>query len=165
VSNRFVPSGKIVSTRGRYQSDNTEESATHDQTWKMPLVVLVDGDSASASEIFAAAIQENRRGVIVGRKTYGKGTVQTHFPLQSVSGTFWLTTAKFYSPTGREMAGAGVTPDIPVNMTERELEEVGPVDKDLRAGIDTIMSRRPGELVNNIPSGRQASPQRFQFSG
>ena len=142
VSNRFVPSGKIVSTRGRYQSDNTEESATHDQTWKMPLVVLVDGDSASASEIFAAAIQENRRGVIVGRKTYGKGTVQTHFPLQSVSGTFWLTTAKFYSPTGREMAGAGVTPDIPVNMTERELEEVGPVDKDLRAG-STRLYRLP----------------------
>lgn len=164
VSNRFVPSGKIVSTRGRYQSDNTVESATYDKTWKMPLVVLVDGDSASASEIFAAAIQENRRGLIIGRKTYGKGTVQTHFPLQSVSGTFWLTTAKFYSPKGREMAGAGVTPDIPVNMSERELEEVGPVDKDLRAGINTIMSRQPGELVNNI-SGRQANPQRFQFSG
>ncbi|QDV21392.1 putative CtpA-like serine protease [Gimesia panareensis] len=165
VSNRFVPSGKIVSTRGRYQSDNTVESATHDKTWKMPLVVLVDGDSASASEIFAAAIQENRRGLIIGRKTYGKGTVQTHFPLQSVPGTFWLTTAKFYSPTGREMAGAGVTPDIPVNMTDRELEEIGPVDQDLKAGINTIMSQRPGELVNNISSGRQASPQRFQFSG
>lgn len=165
VSNRFVPSGKIVSTRGRYQSDNTVETATHDQTWKMPLVVLVDGDSASASEIFAAAVQENRRGLIVGRKTYGKGTVQTHFPLQSVSGTFWLTTAKFYSPTGREMAGAGVTPDIPVNMSERELQNIGPVDQDLRAGINTIMSQRPGELVNNIPADRQTSPQRFQFSG
>jgi len=165
VSNRFVPSGQIVSTRGRNQGDNTVETATHEKTWKLPLVVLVDGDSASASEIFAAAIQENRRGLIVGRKTYGKGTVQTHFPLQSVSGTFWLTTAKFYSPTGREMAGSGVTPDVSVKMTERELEEVGPLDRDLKAGVNAILSRRPGELVNNLPSRQQKAPTQFQFSG
>lgn len=165
VSNRFVPSGQIVSTRGRNQGDNTVETATHEKTWKLPLVVLVDGDSASASEIFAAAIQENQRGLIVGRKTYGKGTVQTHFPLQSVSGTFWLTTAKFYSPTGREMAGAGVTPDVSVKMTERELEEVGPLDRDLEAGVNAILSRRPGELVNNFTSRQQSTPAQFHFSG
>ncbi|MDF1743394.1 MAG: S41 family peptidase [Gimesia sp.] len=165
VSNRFIPSGQIVSTRGRNQGDNTVESATHEQTWKTPLVVLVDGDSASASEIFAAAIQENRRGLIVGRKTYGKGTVQTHFPLQSVAGTFWLTTAKFYSPTGREMAGTGVTPDVSVKMTERELEEVGPLDRDLEAGVNAILGQRPGELVNNLPKRQQATPVQFQFSG
>ncbi|QDV53856.1 S41 family peptidase [Gimesia fumaroli] len=165
ISNRFVPSGQIVSTRGRNQGDNSVESATHAQTWKMPLVVLVDGDSASASEIFAAAVQENRRGLIIGRKTYGKGTVQTHFPLQSVSGTFWLTTAKFYSPTGREMAGAGVTPDVQVNMSERELEEIGPLDRDLKAGVSAILSQRPGELVNNLPARQQGNPVRFQFSG
>ncbi|QDU06798.1 S41 family peptidase [Gimesia aquarii] len=165
ISNRFVPSGQIVSTRGRNQSDNTVESATHERTWKLPLVVLVDGDSASASEIFAAAIQENRRGLVVGRKTYGKGTVQTHFPLQSVSGTFWLTTAKFYSPTGREMAGVGVKPNVPVNMSEQELEEVGPVDRDLEAAINTILSQKPAELVNNFASQQQVTPMRFNFSG
>ncbi|WP_339730141.1 S41 family peptidase [uncultured Gimesia sp.] len=165
ISNRFVPSGKIVSTRGRNQGDNSVESATQTQTWKMPLVVLVDGDSASASEIFAAAVQENRRGLIIGRKTYGKGTVQTHFPLQSVSGTFWLTTAKFYSPTGREMAGAGVTPDVHVNMSERELKVIGPLDRDLKAGVSAILSQKPGELVNNLPVQQQGNPVRFQFSG
>ncbi|QDT45787.1 putative CtpA-like serine protease [Gimesia alba] len=165
ISNRFVPAGQIVSTRGRNQGDNSVESATHAQTWKIPLVVLVDGDSASASEIFAAAVQENRRGLIIGRKTYGKGTVQTHFPLQSVSGTFWLTTAKFYSPTGREMAGAGVTPDVHVNMSERELEEIGPVDRDLEAGVSAILSQKPSELVNNLPARQQVNPARFQFSG
>ncbi len=165
VSNRFVPSGQIVSTRGRNQSDNTVESATHEKTWKTPLVVLVDGDSASASEIFAAAIQENHRGLVVGRKSYGKGTVQTHFPLQSVSGTFWLTTAKFYSPTGREMAGTGVTPDISVPMTERELEEIGPLDRDLEAGMKAILSQRPSELVESLPSRQQEMPVHFQFSG
>ncbi|QDU79969.1 putative CtpA-like serine protease [Polystyrenella longa] len=114
LSNKFITSGTIVSTRGRTAGDQSQEVATYEQTWKTPLVVLVDGNSASASEIFAAAIQENGRGIVVGERSYGKGTVQTHFPLQSVSGNLRITTAKFYSPNGREMAGAGVTPDITV---------------------------------------------------
>jgi carboxyl-terminal processing protease len=114
ISNRFLPSGTIVSTRGRTPEDNSRETASFGQTWKTPLVVLIDRDSASASEIFAAAIQENGRGVIVGEKSYGKGTVQTLFPLRSVTGGVRLTTAKFYSPDGREMAGVGVTPDVRV---------------------------------------------------
>jgi carboxyl-terminal processing protease len=112
MCNKFVPSGTLVSTRGRDLSDNTVEYASHQRSWKVPLVVLVDGNSASASEIFAAAVQENSRGLIVGERTYGKGTVQTHFPLQTVSANLRLTTAQFFSPTGREMAGAGVEPDI-----------------------------------------------------
>jgi carboxyl-terminal processing protease len=114
LSNKFIPAGTIVSTRGRDVTDNTVEYAHKDRTWKTPLVVLVDENSASASEIFAAAVQENGRGKIVGCRTYGKGTVQTHFPLQTVQGTLRLTTAQFFSPTGREMAGAGVEPDVHV---------------------------------------------------
>lgn len=114
VSNKFVPSGTIVATRGRDASDNTVEYAHRGRAWQTPLVVLVDENSASASEIFAAAVQENRRGLVVGRRTYGKGTVQTHFPLQTVSGNLRLTTAQFFSPTGRTMAGAGVEPDVHV---------------------------------------------------
>lgn len=117
LSNKFLPSGTIVSTRGRTAQDNTSEQANSTQTWKVPLVVLIDENSASASEIFAAAIQDNGRGVIVGTKSYGKGTVQTHFPLRSVGGNLKLTTAKFYSPKGREMAGNGVTPDVQVTAT------------------------------------------------
>lgn len=116
ISNKFVPCGTIVSTRGRLASDNMKETADHEQTWNMPLVVLVDGNSASASEIFAAAVQENQRGLVVGENSYGKGTVQTHFPLRSVSGSVRITTAKFYSPKDREMAGAGVAPDIRVSL-------------------------------------------------
>jgi carboxyl-terminal processing protease len=115
LSNKFVPSGTIVSTRGRDATDNTVEYAHREKTWKVPLVVLADENSASASEIFAAAIQENGRGLVVGRRTYGKGTVQTHFPLQTVQGTLRLTTAKFFSPAGREMAGAGVEPDVHID--------------------------------------------------
>ena len=123
ICNKFIPCGTIVSTRGRLQSDNSQEVATFERTWKTPLVVLTDGDSASASEIFAAAIQENERGVVIGEKSYGKGTVQTHFPLPSGQGNLRLTTAKFYSPEGREMAGTGVTPDVRV--IDRDADENG----------------------------------------
>lgn len=114
ISDRFLPTGTIVSTRGRTSEDNSQESATRPNTWKVPLVVLIDHDSASASEILAAAIQENGRGMIVGEASYGKGTVQTLMPLQSVTAGLRLTTAKFYSPDGRVIAGVGVVPDIKV---------------------------------------------------
>lgn len=117
ISDRFLPEGTIVSTRGRTASDNSKELATYSQTWKVPLVVLIDRNSASASEILAAAIQENGRGIIVGERSYGKGTVQTLFPLQSAPAGLRLTTAKFYSPEGREMSGAGVTPDLNADPT------------------------------------------------
>ena len=117
ISDRFLPSGTIVSTKGRTPADNTKEEAQYAQTWKMPLVVLIDRNSASASEILAAAIQENGRGVVVGERSYGKGTVQTLFPLQSAPAGLRLTTAKFYSPDGREMSGTGVTPDVKVSAT------------------------------------------------
>lgn len=115
ISDRFLPQGTIVQTKGRTPADNTKETAQYAKTWKVPMVVLIDRNSASASEILAAAIQENGRGVIIGERSYGKGTVQTLFPLSSAPAGLRLTTAKFYSPDGREMSGAGVTPDVKVN--------------------------------------------------
>jgi carboxyl-terminal processing protease len=148
VSNLFVTSGRIVATRGRNASDNTDEQATFDRTWRVPLVVLVDGNSASASEIFAAAIQENDRGVIVGRHSYGKGTVQTYFPLQTASGDLKLTTAKFYSPDGREMAGAGVTPDVTVPQTAEPFSADIAQDTDVAAALQVIASGSPAQLAS-----------------
>lgn len=148
ISDLFLPSGRIVATRGRNTADNSDERATWDRTWSTPLVVLVDGDSASASEIFAAAVQENGRGVIVGRTTYGKGTVQTHFPLQTVSGELKLTTAKFYSPTGREMAGAGVNPDFAVNVGSQLYN--GPLtgDPDVAVAMQVIQNGTAAQLAS-----------------
>ncbi|WP_237226699.1 S41 family peptidase [Rubinisphaera sp. JC750] len=144
----FLPRGTIVSTRGRNFSDNSSESAQFAKTWKVPLVVLVDENSASASEIFAAAIQENGRGVIVGRRSYGKGTVQSHLPLRTVSGNLKLTTAKFYSPNGREMAGEGVTPDVLVE----KVTEFTAVDADIQKALDLIEQGQPQQVVNEMNS-------------
>ncbi len=147
VTNLFLPSGTIVMTKGRTSGDNSSVQAKRPNTWSMPLVVLVDDHSASASEIFAAAIQENGRGMVVGRRSYGKGTVQTHFPLQTVSGELKLTTAKFYSPSGREMSGQGVVPDVVVPKAPGAIETDEMRDADLLAALRVVQSGRPAQLA------------------
>lgn len=151
ISDKFLPEGTIVATRGRTPADNTEEHATRDHTWKLPLVVLVDHNSASASEIFAAAIQENQRGVVVGRKSYGKGTVQTQFPLQTAGCSLRITTAKFYSPTGRVMAGSGVTPDVQVPESSGSSPAFGVMDRDVQAAL--MVAQQGGMRMNQDLSG------------
>ncbi|MBX3443557.1 MAG: S41 family peptidase [Planctomyces sp.] len=147
VCDIFLPSGTIVSTRGRTQSDNSVFSAKWQETWKTPLVVLIDENSASASEIFAAAIQENGRGMVVGRRSYGKGSVQTHFPLQSAAGELKLTTAAFYGPSGRVMAGAGVSPDHNVAKAPGAIDVDDARDPDLHAALQIVRTGRPAQLA------------------
>ena len=152
ISDKFLPQGTIVATRGRTPSDNTEEHATKEHTWKIPLVVLVDHNSASASEIFAAAIQENQRGIVVGRTSYGKGTVQTQFPLQTAGCSLRITTAKFYSPTGRVMAGSGVVPDVQVpESTAGNQAAFGIMDSDVQAALS--VAQQGGLQQNQNLSG------------
>ena len=164
ISDKFLPEGTIVATRGRTSADNTEERATRDHTWKLPLVVLVDHNSASASEIFAAAIQENQRGVVVGRKSYGKGTVQTQFPLQTAGCSLRITTAKFYSPTGRVMAGSGVTPDVQVPESNGSNPAFGVMDQDVQAAVNVAQQggMRMNQDLSGVPGVRQPRvPQPF----
>lgn len=160
ITNRFLPCGTIVSTKGRLPGDNMLETATYSRTWNTPLVVLVDGDSASASEIFAAAVQDNRRGVVVGSNSYGKGTVQTHFPLSTVSGNLRLTTARFYSPNGRAMSGQGVTPDVSITDTD------GPANGDrvLEQAITIAQSQQLKDLAQAAAQCRPAA-QPLQRNG
>ncbi len=112
VSDKFIYQGKIVSTRGRNHEEDYDYAARRANTWGVPLIVLIDHDSASASEIFAAAIRDQGRGTIVGSRSYGKGSVQGIFPLAHGEAGLRLTTAKFYSPSGRPISGAGVSPDL-----------------------------------------------------
>lgn len=115
VADKFIERGVIVSTRGRNAQEDHTYSAHQIGTWQVPLVVLIDKDSASAAEIFAGAIREHGRGTVMGTRSYGKGSVQGIFPLARGDIGVRLTTARFYSPSGHAYSHVGVEPDIVVS--------------------------------------------------
>ena len=146
VADKFVPQGTIVSTRGRSPQEDYDYPARRSSTWELPLVVLVDENSASASEIFAAAVHDHHRATLVGQKSYGKGSVQGIFPLARCGAGLRLTTAKFYSPNGQPISNIGVKPDVVVHQTGKPVLTIGTKpfpDKDpiLRAGIDAARQK------------------------
>ncbi|MGG7564671.1 S41 family peptidase [Rhodovulum sp. DZ06] len=112
ISDAFLDKGEIVSTRGRDPQDSERYNAQEgDLADGKPIIVLINGGSASASEIVAGALQDHRRGIILGAKSFGKGSVQTIMPLQG-KGAIRLTTARYYTPSGRSIQALGIEPDI-----------------------------------------------------
>jgi carboxyl-terminal processing protease len=116
VSNAFLDKGEIVSTRGRNADETQRFNARPggDLTGGKPLIVLVNGGSASASEIVAGALQDHRRATLVGTRSFGKGSVQTIIPLGAGNGALRLTTARYYTPSGRSIQAKGIVPEIEV---------------------------------------------------
>ncbi|MBL3570191.1 S41 family peptidase [Rhodovulum sp. BSW8] len=120
VSDAFLDAGEIVSTRGRNPQDSDRYNATKgDLTGGLPMVVLINGGSASASEIVAGALKDHRRAIVVGTRSFGKGSVQTVMPLKG-EGAMRLTTARYYTPSGRSIQALGVAPDIVVEQPPRK---------------------------------------------
>ena len=115
VADRFIQEGGIVSTRGKNGIENQNYTANRSGTWQVPLIVLIDHESASASEILAGAINDNRRGLLIGTTSYGKGSVQGLFHTKALSSGIRLTVSKFYSPSGTAISERGVTPNIRVD--------------------------------------------------
>jgi carboxyl-terminal processing protease len=141
VSDAFLDGGEVVSTRGRQREDVQRYNARRgDDLAGVPVVVLINGASASAAEIVAGALQDRNRALIVGTDSFGKGSVQTVIPLQGGrDGALRLTTARYYTPAGRSIQGAGITPDMEVaarRVDPERLSRLGLSEADLPNALD-----------------------------
>lgn len=143
VSDAFLERGEIVSTRGRQKGNVSRESAKPgDLTQGKPIIVLMNGGSASASEIVAGALQDHRRGTVLGTRSFGKGSVQTIIPLGQ-NGALRLTTALYYTPSGCSIQGKGIDPDITVEQ---------PLPEELQGRVE---ARGESSLRNSITGESQ----------
>ena len=148
VSDLFLDKGEIVSTRSRNESDTIKYTAEKGDIVKgLPIVVLINEGSASASEIVAGALQDHHRAIVMGEKSFGKGSVQTVIPLGKY-GAMRLTTARYYTPSGRSIQAKGIEPDIEVRQAKLEVVESG--------GFGMTEAELKGALKNETAEEKKA---------
>jgi carboxyl-terminal processing protease len=153
VSDTFLERGEVVSTRGRDpQNVNRYEARSGDSIDGKPLIVMINGGSASASEIVAGALQDHHRATVLGTRSFGKGSVQTIIPLGEEIGSLRLTTALYYTPAGKSIQGKGIVPDIKVEQPLPEQLK----DADVTRGESDLKGHIKGKLETDEGSGSNA---------
>ena len=168
VSDAFLNQGEIVSTRSRRADEGQRFNAKPgDVADGMPIVVLMNGGSASASEIVAGALQDHRRGIVMGTRSFGKGSVQTIIPL-SGHGAIRLTTARYYTPSGRSIQAKGIDPDIIVEQAtlNKVTQPRRAREADLRGRLDNPDEVEPEEepAAAKKPAAENDKPQDYQLA-
>jgi carboxyl-terminal processing protease len=171
VSDAFLDGGEVVSTRGRQPEDVQRYNARRgDDLAGVPVVVLINGASASAAEIVAGALQDRNRALIVGMDSFGKGSVQTVIPLQGGrDGALRLTTARYYTPAGRSIQGAGITPDMEVaarRIDPERLQRLAITEADLPNALnnETGAQRRGAHIPDDQPPENWNADEDYQLS-
>ena len=160
VSSRFLETGKlVVYTEGREKESKFDYYALKsDKFLKEPIAILVDRNSASASEIVSGCLQDHKRAFLVGEKTFGKGSVQTVFPMPDSSGAIRLTTAKYYTPSNKVIHEIGIEPLIPVPISFKTMDQIynqrlaypGIVKPDVPGSVTDVQLERAIEILQGI---------------
>lgn len=163
VTDFFLSGGEVVSTQGRRPIDVERRNANRTEVFKdVPIIVLINGGSASASEIVAGALQDRGRALVIGTTSFGKGSVQSVIPLGAERGAIRLTTARYYTPSGRSIQSLGIEPDLmvtPVRLTEEELSRLRRLSE---ADLPHAMQNETGAQRNGARMPDEQPPEDYE---
>jgi len=163
VTDHFLSGGEVVSTQGRRPVDIDRRNASKGEVFKgVPMIVLINGGSASASEIVAGALQDRERALVVGTTSFGKGSVQSVIPLGADRGAIRMTTARYYTPAGRSIQVLGIEPDIMVTQVRLTEEEIARIERWSEADLPHALENESGQSREAMRMPDEQPPEGYQ---